>query len=91
MNRCHLFGWPGCAVRDHIKSASGLGVPLIGIGLYYSHGYFKQHLDHDGYQREEYIETKFRTCRSKRRVVPMVNRSQSASILAMGACSRACN
>lgn len=41
-----------------MKSASGLGVPLIGIGLYYSHGYFRQHLDDDGYQKEEYIETK---------------------------------
>ncbi len=51
-------GGLGVLSGDHIKSASGLGIPLIGIGLYYSHGYFKQHLDHDGYQREEYIETK---------------------------------
>ncbi len=51
-------GGLGVLSGDHIKSASGLGVPLVGIGLYYSHGYFKQHLDHDGYQREEYIETK---------------------------------
>jgi starch phosphorylase len=51
-------GGLGVLSGDHIKSASGLGIPLVGIGLYYSHGYFKQHLDHDGYQREEYIETK---------------------------------
>ncbi len=51
-------GGLGVLSGDHIKSASGLGVPLVGIGLYYSHGYFKQHLDQDGYQREEYIETK---------------------------------
>lgn len=51
-------GGLGVLSGDHIKSASGLGVPLVGIGLYYSHGYFKQHLDPDGYQREEYIETK---------------------------------
>ncbi len=51
-------GGLGVLSGDHVKSASGLGVPLIGIGLYYSQGYFKQHLDDDGYQREEYIETK---------------------------------
>ena len=51
-------GGLGVLSGDHIKSASGLGVPLIGIGLYYTQGYFKQHLDEDGYQREEYIETK---------------------------------
>ena len=51
-------GGLGVLSGDHIKSASGLGIPLVGIGLYYSHGYFKQHLDPDGYQREEYIETK---------------------------------
>ena len=51
-------GGLGVLSGDHIKSASGLGVPLIGFGLYYTQGYFKQHLDEDGYQREEYIETK---------------------------------
>ena len=51
-------GGLGVLSGDHIKSASGLGVPLIGIGLYYTQGYFKQHLDENGYQREEYIETK---------------------------------
>ncbi len=51
-------GGLGVLSGDHIKSASGLGVPLVGIGLYYSHGYFRQHLDDDGYQKEEYIETK---------------------------------
>ena len=51
-------GGLGVLSGDHIKSASGLGVPLIGIGLYYSQGYFKQHLDADGFQREEYLETK---------------------------------
>ncbi len=51
-------GGLGVLSGDHVKSASGLGVPLVGIGLYYSHGYFKQHLTGDGYQREEYYETK---------------------------------
>jgi len=33
-------------------------VPLVAIGLYYNHGYFKQHLDEQGYQQEEYLATK---------------------------------
>ena len=51
-------GGLGVLSGDHIKSASGLGVPLIAIGLFYDQGYFKQHLDLDGYQREEYLDTK---------------------------------
>ena len=51
-------GGLGVLSGDHIKSASGLGVPLVAIGLYYSQGYFKQHLDENGYQQEEYLDTK---------------------------------
>ena len=51
-------GGLGVLSGDHIKSASGLGVPLVAIGLFYDQGYFKQHLDHDGYQQEEYLDTK---------------------------------
>ena len=51
-------GGLGVLSGDHIKSASGLGVPLVAIGLFYGQGYFKQHLDQDGYQREEYLDTK---------------------------------
>jgi starch phosphorylase len=51
-------GGLGVLSGDHIKSASGLGVPLVGIGLFYSQGYFKQHLDINGYQTEEYLDTK---------------------------------
>ena len=51
-------GGLGVLSGDHIKSASGLGVPLVAIGLFYDQGYFKQHLDHHGYQREEYLDTK---------------------------------
>ena len=39
-------GGLGVLSGDHIKSASGLGVPLVAIGLFYDQGYFKQHLDH---------------------------------------------
>src|SRR5690606_36941973 len=48
----------GVLSGDHIKSASRLAIPLVGIGLFYDQGYFKQHLDENGYQREEYLETK---------------------------------
>ncbi|MGE0608483.1 MAG: alpha-glucan family phosphorylase [Pirellulales bacterium] len=51
-------GGLGVLSGDHIKSASGLGVPLVAIGLFYDQGYFKQHLDKDGYQREEYLDTR---------------------------------
>ncbi len=51
-------GGLGVLSGDHIKSASGLGVPLVALGLFYDQGYFKQHLDIDGYQQEEYLDTK---------------------------------
>jgi glycogen phosphorylase len=51
-------GGLGVLSGDHIKSASGLGIPLVAIGLFYKQGYFKQHLDLDGYQHEEYLENK---------------------------------
>ena len=49
-------GGLGILAGDHIKSASDLGVPLIGIGLYYSQGYFHQYLDQDGWQHEDYLD-----------------------------------
>jgi starch phosphorylase len=51
-------GGLGVLSGDHIKSASGLGVPLVAVGLFYDQGYFKQHLDEHGYQQEEYLDTK---------------------------------
>src|SRR5262249_51721987 len=50
-------GGLGVLAGDHIKSASDLGVPLIGIGLFYGQGYFRQRLDRNGWQQEEYLET----------------------------------
>ncbi len=51
-------GGLGVLSGDHIKSASDLGIPLIAVGLFYDQGYFKQHLNQDSYQREEYVDTK---------------------------------
>jgi glycogen phosphorylase len=50
-------GGLGVLSGDHIKSASDLGIPLVGVGLFYSQGYFRQLLDDQGYQHEEYINT----------------------------------
>ncbi len=50
-------GGLGVLAGDHIKSASDLDIPLVGIGLFYGQGYFRQRLDSTGWQREEYLET----------------------------------
>ena len=50
-------GGLGVLSGDHIKSASDLDIPLVGIGLFYGQGYFLQRLDEHGWQREEYLET----------------------------------
>jgi len=50
-------GGLGVLAGDHVKSASDLGIPLVGIGLFYGQGYFRQHLDRNGWQQEEYIHT----------------------------------
>ena len=49
-------GGLGVLAGDHIKSASDLGIPLVGIGLYYDQGYFRQRLDRDGWQQEDYLD-----------------------------------
>ena len=51
-------GGLGVLSGDHIKSASGLGIPLVAVGLFYKQGYFKQQLDIDGYQHEEYLQSR---------------------------------
>src|SRR6201984_3101236 len=50
-------GGLGVLAGDHIKSSSDLDIPLVGIGLFYPQGYFRQHLDISGWQREEYLDT----------------------------------
>ena len=50
-------GGLGVLAGDHIKSASDLDIPLVGIGLFYSQGYFRQRLDRGGWQQEEYLQT----------------------------------
>ena len=47
-------GGLGILAGDHLKAASDLGVPLIGVGLLYRHGYFTQSLTGEGWQTERY-------------------------------------
>ncbi len=50
-------GGLGVLAGDHLKAASDLTLPLIGVGLLYRRGYFHQFLDQEGWQQEEYPET----------------------------------
>ncbi|MCS6985247.1 MAG: alpha-glucan family phosphorylase [Leptospiraceae bacterium] len=47
-------GGLGVLAGDHLKSASDLGLPLVGVGLLYHRGYFSQYLNEDGWQQEDY-------------------------------------
>ena len=47
-------GGLGILAGDHLKAASDLGVPIIGVGLLYRAGYFSQSLSRDGWQLERY-------------------------------------
>lgn len=50
-------GGLGVLAGDHVKSASGLGVPLVAVGLFYQTGYFKQEINAEGAQTEIYQKT----------------------------------
>jgi len=52
-------GGLGILAGDHLKSASDLGIPLVGVGLMYQNGYFRQYLNTDGWQQEHYLENDF--------------------------------
>ncbi|OHB62823.1 MAG: alpha-glucan phosphorylase [Planctomycetes bacterium RBG_13_62_9] len=49
-------GGLGILAGDHLKSASDLGIPIVGVGLMYQKGYFRQCLNIDGWQQEVYTE-----------------------------------
>lgn len=52
-------GGLGILAGDHLKSASDLGVPLVGVGLLYQQGYFRQQLNASGWQQEVYEDNDF--------------------------------
>lgn len=54
-------GGLGMLAGDHLKSASDLGVPLVGVGLLYQQGYFRQYLNEAGWQQERYQNNDFHT------------------------------
>ena len=53
-------GGLGILSGDHLKSASDLGLPLVGVGLLYQQGYFRQYLNPAGWQQEAYEDNEFR-------------------------------
>ncbi len=63
-------GGLGLLAGDHLKSASDLGVPLVGIGLYYDQGYFRQRLDGNGWQQEEYLNLESRSLPMQHATIP---------------------
>ena len=54
-------GGLGVLAGDHLKAASDLGVPLIGVGLLYQQGYFRQYLNAAGWQQEAYEDNDLHT------------------------------
>jgi starch phosphorylase len=52
-------GGLGILAGDHLKSASDLNIPLVGVGLMYQKGYFRQYLNADGWQQERYEDNDF--------------------------------
>ena len=52
-------GGLGVLAGDFLKAASDVGMPMIGIGLLYREGYFRQYLNADGWQQEQYPENDF--------------------------------
>jgi starch phosphorylase len=52
-------GGLGILAGDHLKSSSDLGLPLVGVGLLYQQGYFRQYLNQAGWQQEAYEDNHF--------------------------------
>src|SRR5229473_2001487 len=52
-------GGLGVLSGDHMKSASDVNLPLVGVALLYQLGYFRQYLNADGWQQERYLENDF--------------------------------
>ena len=50
-------GGLGVLAGDYLKGASDLGVPVVGVGLFYAQAYFRQRLNPDGWQQEDYGTT----------------------------------
>ncbi len=73
-------GGLGCLAGDHLKSASELGIPLVGVGLLYRTGYFHQYLNADGWQQERYPELDFPNQPIRRVIDPKTNAQQRVTV-----------
>lgn len=49
-------GGLGVLAGDHLKAATQLGIPIVGVGLFYRQGYFRQELNAEGWQQERYVD-----------------------------------
>jgi starch phosphorylase len=63
-------GGLGILAGDHLKAASDLAVPLVGVGLFYYQGYFEQRLNNDGWQQEIYPDSEIQDLPIKRGRTP---------------------
>ncbi len=63
-------GGLGILAGDHLKSASDLNIPLVGMGLAYKEGYFRQYLTPDGWQQERYPDYDFEQMPLRRALTP---------------------
>ena len=79
-------GGLGILAGDHCKASSDLGVPLIGVGLYYTRGYFDQHLRLDGWQ-EDADESFDRSLTPLERVLGPTGSPALASVRTAGRCT----
>lgn len=52
-------GGLGVLAGDHLKTASDMGLPMVGVGLLYQQGYFHQHVTYNGWQQENFLDYDF--------------------------------
>ncbi|MDD5726964.1 MAG: alpha-glucan family phosphorylase [Victivallales bacterium] len=70
----HLYsGGLGVLSGDHLKAASDMGLPIIGVGLLYRQGYFRQYLDRNGWQIERYPDNEIHNMPLTRALDPQGN------------------
>jgi len=74
-----ISGGLGVLAGDHIKSASDMAMPFVGMGLLYKHGYFRQTIDADGHQEHAYPDYDLPSCRSCASSARTENPSRSPS------------
>lgn len=61
-------GGLGVLAGDHLKAAADLGVPLVGVGIFYAQGYFRQHINESGWQEESHGQVDLHTLPLRRAV-----------------------